>query len=301
MRIQCPAKVNLFLSVTGPREDGFHDLVSVVTPIEAADELEVELLAPGAPWAWRCNVPGLPEGRDNLVGKAAALYQARIGATEGLAIRLEKRIPSEAGLGGGSSDAAGMLLALQSLYGNPLGQDELEVLAAAVGSDCPLFLQGEAVVMRGRGERIERLPTQVLQRLDGIELTVFKPQFGIPTGWAFGHLREKQAYLGAEASEARLAEWLGNSEDLEELFYNSFEHVVTEKYVAMDAMLSTLREQYGIACLMSGSGSACFALAGAGHEKHELIRDFVVDAWGQDAICFSTRIAAFREGHNSAF
>lgn len=294
MRIQCPAKVNLFLAVTGPRGDGFHDLVSLVTPIEASDELEVDLLARDAPWEWSCNVAGLPEGRDNLVGKAASLFQERIGAGEGLRIRLEKRIPSEAGLGGGSSDAAGMLMLLQKIYGSPLSREELDELAAEVGSDCPLFLQGEAVIMRGRGERIERLPTSVLKKLNGMPLTVFKPQFGIPTGWAFGRMREKQAYLGAEESEARLSAWLGNEDGLEVLLYNSFEAVVAEKYVAMDVVLRELREKMGIACLMSGSGSACFALSGESVVKQQAIHDYVLDAWGQDAICLQTRITAVR-------
>jgi len=295
MRILCPAKVNLFLSVTGARPDGFHDLVSVVCPLELADILEVELLPEGREWAWSCNVPELPQGRDNLVGKAAELYLKRTGRREGLSIRLEKRIPSEAGLGGGSSDAAGMLLALQALCGNPLSEDALGELAAHVGSDCPLFLRREALIMRGRGDLIESLPRSVLDALDGMEVSIFKPQFGVSTGWAYQALRDQSAYLDQADSEAAVSAWLRGKKGLQGLLYNSFERVIRKKYLAMDALLQQVFEDFGYPCLMSGSGSACFALTSPNANEQEVFRQFVKDAWGADAFCQHTRLAAISD------
>jgi 4-diphosphocytidyl-2-C-methyl-D-erythritol kinase len=157
-----PAKINLFLAVTGRRADGYHDLVSVVAPLDFGDLLIAETgerkPEAGRQFDLECNDPEVPVDGNNLILKAAKAFVVATGWMEPVAFRLDKRIPVGAGLGGGSSNATATLLALNQLSGANLGRAELAGLAAGIGSDCPLFLEGGPVIMRGRGERIESLP-----------------------------------------------------------------------------------------------------------------------------------------------
>src|SRR5215213_4707075 len=147
-----PAKLNLFLAVTGRRTDGFHDLVSLVAPVAWGDTLRIEPAK--ADFSLECNDPAVPCDETNLVLKAARAFRAAGGWGGGAKFFLEKRIPMGAGLGGGSSDAAAALTGLNQLSGGRLTPAALEKLAGDVGSDCALFLRGTPVLMRGRGERI---------------------------------------------------------------------------------------------------------------------------------------------------
>ena len=165
--LACPAKLNLLLAVTGRRPDGFHELVSVVAPVALADTLTVE---PAAEFSLSCDDPTVPTDGTNLVLKAAAAFRTATGWRGGAKFTLAKCIPAGAGLGGGSSDAAIALKALNQLAGNPLAPDALATVAAGVGSDCALFIAGGPVVMRGRGEKVERLPEAVAARLRGRRL-----------------------------------------------------------------------------------------------------------------------------------
>ena len=148
--LPCPAKLNLLLAVTGRRADGFHELVSLVAPVELGDTLTVE---PALEFSLTCDAPTLPVDDTNLVLKAAQAFRVATSWRGGARFALTKRIPSGAGLGGGSSDAATALLALNRLAGEPLAPAALAQVAAEVGSDCALFLPGGPVVMRGRGDR----------------------------------------------------------------------------------------------------------------------------------------------------
>ena len=148
------AKLNLSLAITGRRADGFHELVSLVTPIALADTLTLE---PGRSLGLTCDDASLPVDGTNLVLKAAAAYAKRRPSAPTGHFHLTKKVPHGAGLGGGSSDAAAALRLLDQASGNPLGLEVLESLAAEVGSDCPFFVRGQAAIMRGRGERLEIL------------------------------------------------------------------------------------------------------------------------------------------------
>src|SRR6185295_17620749 len=167
----CPAKLNLLLAVTGRRPDGFHELVSVVAPVEFGDTLTVE---PAAEFSLSCDDPTLPTDASNLVLKAAQAFRTATGWKGGARFALAKRIPMAAGLGGGSSDAAAALSALNQLAGGTLSAPALAQVAAEVGSDCALFLPGGPVVMRGRGERVERLREAAATGLRGRRVLIFK-------------------------------------------------------------------------------------------------------------------------------
>jgi 4-diphosphocytidyl-2-C-methyl-D-erythritol kinase len=288
----CPAKLNLFLAVTGRRADGFHELVSVVAPVEFGDTLQV---AAAAEFSLVCDDPAVPGDGTNLVLKAAQAFRAATGWTGGARFTLTKRIPTGAGLGGGSSDAAAALGALNRLAGTLLGPVALAKLAADVGSDCALFLPGGPVVMRGRGERVEALPAAVAARLRGRRVLIFKPAFGIATPWAYAQLAAESpaGYLPAAAAEARLAEWLqaaAGGAGPDELLFNSMERAAFRKFIALPVLLGQLRTRFGLAPRMSGSGSACFALLSAEAPVAE-ITAMVRAAWGASALVVETRLA----------
>lgn len=258
-----PAKLNLFLAVTGRRGDGFHDLVSVAAPLDFGDELEARSREQeaGSRFTLECDQPEVPGDGGNLILKAAEAFAAASGWKGAAHFKLTKRIPMGAGLGGGSSNAVAALRALNELAGHPLDEAQLEPIAARLGSDCVLFLRQEPIVMRGRGERVEALPADAVSRLRGRRVVVFKPSFGISTPWAYGRMIARGTdYLPAAEAEARLAAWVGSGARAEELLFNNMEPAAFEKYVALPLLLARLRRDFGVAAAMSGSGSACYAL-----------------------------------------
>ncbi len=258
-----PAKLNLFLAVTGRRADGFHDLVSLVAPLAFGDTLTVRRAGRVGGVELECDDPAVPTGAENLAVRAALAFRAAAGVGEGIAIVLNKRIPMGAGLGGGSGNAATVLRALNRLHGDVLERPRLAALAAELGSDCPLFLEDGPCLLRGRGERIERLPETVRARIRGARVLVFKPDFGIATPWAYARLvaADGALYEDAAAAEARLARWVAGGARLAEVLFNTFERVAFAKFLALPALAEELRTLPGVAgVLLSGSGSACFAL-----------------------------------------
>lgn len=284
-----PAKLNLFLAITGRRPDGFHDLVSVVAPLAWGDTLQVE---PADAWALECNDPEVPVDGSNLVWKAAEAFAAATGWRGRARFVLEKRIPAGAGLGGGSSDAVAAVRALEALSGRSLGTAARLELAARLGSDCPLFLQPGPVVMRGRGERIESLPPEAMRRIQGRRVLVFKPGFGVPTAWAYAQLAAKApaSYLPAREAEARLALWLEQpARPLEELLFNNMEAAAFGKFVALPTLVEQIARDFRVAVRMSGSGSACFALLREDTPVAPIVAA-IRDSWGESACVVETRL-----------
>ena len=290
-----PAKLNLFLAITGKRADGFHDLVSVVATVAWGDNLQVQAKTEGEGterFELTCDDAAVPVDGTNLVLKAARAYAAASGWQGGARFHLEKRVPMGAGLGGGSSDAVAALRALNRLTGGLMAEDEVAKLAASLGSDCPLFLAGAPVVMRGRGERVELLAPRAAARLRGRRVVIFKPGFGISTPWAYGRMAANGAanYLSAAEAEKRLAEWSAGDEAAEALLFNNMEGVAFGKFVALPTLVEELRERFGLVARMSGSGSACFAFLAEDTPVTE-IAVVIRGAWGESAFVTETRIA----------
>ncbi len=287
----CPAKINAFLAVTGRRDDGFHELVSLVLPLAFGDELDVQAGEAGV-YSLSCDDPAVPTGDANLVLRAARAFAQATGWAGGAMFSLRKRVPMGAGLGGGSSDAAMALRGLNDLAGSPLDPRALQAVAAEIGSDCPLFLEGGPVVMRGRGERLERLPDAVAERLASRRLLVFKPGFSIDTAWAYRALAAgaPAGYLPAAEAEARLAEWIATPEaPLEDLGFNSLETPAFAKFVALPALLTWLRDRHGLRARMSGSGSACYAFLDPEADSAAVVAT-IREAWGETARCEVTNM-----------
>ena len=285
-----PAKLNLLLAITGRRADGFHDLVSVVAPVKFGDTLKAETTSDGR-FALTCDDPAVPCDETNLILRAAKLFKEAAGGPECVRFELEKRIPMGAGLGGGSSNAVAALLALNQLVARPLGRETLLDLAVKLGSDCALFLEGAPVVMRGRGERVARLAASGVMRLSGRRVLIFKPSFSIATAWAYGRMvtGAPEGYLAPTDAEARLSQWLDGNEPAEQLLYNNMEQPAFAKYVALPTMLERLRNEFGLAVAMSGSGSACFALLRS-DTPIDAVLSCIREGWGAHTFAVDTEI-----------
>ncbi len=289
--LQAPAKINLFLAVTGRRPDGFHDLLSVAVPLVWGDAVGVE--PGGSSFSVDCDSPGVPTDGTNLVLKAAEAFRSATGWTGGARFSITKRIPYGAGLGGASSDAAAALEALNAVAGRPLDAAGTARVAASVGSDCALFLAKGPVVMRGRGERVEALPKEPYGRIRGMRALVFKPGFAVPTPWAYARLAAgaPRSYVAPERAESLLGSWIQTAGAPPwDLYFNSFERPVFAKFGALPIVLDRLRDRFGIEARMTGSGSACFALLNENTDAGP-VTAAVREAWGASAFVVETRVA----------
>lgn len=266
-----PCKVNLLLNILGKRPDGFHELETLMHPVNLCDELTFERGGSGV--SLTCNDATLPTDARNLVHRAATglLQAAKIG--DGVNIHLEKKIPLAAGLGGGSGNAAVTLLGLNELFGAPLPPEKLHELAAALGSDIPFFLQTKPALATGRGEKIQALdPFPVLRR------TVFfliHPGFGISTPWAYQNLARFPEALNGRAGRAQQIIGKLRGGDLfaaGKEFYNSLEAPALDKYPLLALFQEFLRSQGAAVALMSGSGSTTFAIV-EGLKAAETLRE----------------------------
>lgn len=246
IELLAPAKVNLSLRVLGKRADGFHELESLVSPISLFDRLELDHRSePGI--AFTCDDATLPAGDDNLAVRAARLFCASCGLEPNLSVHLAKQIPHGAGLGGGSSDAASVLLGLDALFETRLPTEALAAMAADLGSDVPLFVYRSAAVIRGRGERVEAVPG-----IPELPLLLIKPPFGVPTPWAYQNWAQSRELPGIGYA-AQAFPWGA--------LVNDLERPVFEKYLFLATLKQWLLEQGEVAgALMSGSGSTVFAV-----------------------------------------
>ena len=258
-----PCKVNLFLNVLGKRDDGFHDLESIFLKVEIHDGLSIEMTPQSEGIRFSCSDSRLPTDSSNLVVKAAVAFFEASSIRTGAVIHLDKKLPSEAGLGGGSGNAAITLAALNELHGSPLSREKLHELASGLGSDVPFFLMGNQAFGAGRGEILEDLPA--FPCLSGRIMVIAKPDFGVPTGWAFRSLQEFGDHARRPPGEARkLADKLAASStgDFPDAgdFFNSFEYPVFRKFPILEIIRNRCLEQGARMALLSGSGSAVFGI-----------------------------------------
>ncbi|MFW6126606.1 MAG: 4-(cytidine 5'-diphospho)-2-C-methyl-D-erythritol kinase [Thermodesulfobacteriota bacterium] len=242
----CPAKINLYLKILGRRQDGYHELVTVMQPLSLADELQVR---PGRGLTLECRHPEAPPGADNLVWRAAQAFAAATGEDLQVHLHLVKNIPVAAGLGGGSSDAAATLLALNQRAGSPLDSAALNQLGAALGADVPFFLQPGPAVGRGVGTDLTPLD------LPGFWYVLFNPGVALSTRWVYAQLDpETLARHGAPARDT----W--EAEHPEDWVANDLETVTLRRYPELGAALKKFARAGARAQGMSGSGPTLFGL-----------------------------------------
>src|SRR5215470_13228356 len=247
MQVLAPAKINLSLRVVGRRSDGFHEIETYIAPISLCDKIKIEQRSGEQKIAFQCDDPAVPKGEGNLVVSAVNIFFKQTKITGSVSIGLKKNIPHGAGLGGGSSDAASTLLALNELFETNLPREALAKMAQVIGSDVPFFFFQSAAVCKGRGELVS--PTRLRERL---LVLLLKPAFGVPTQWAYSRWRDSREIPGVSYASQALDG---------QTFVNDLERPVFEKFVFLAQLKMWLLKQpeVGVA-LMSGSGSTVFAV-----------------------------------------
>lgn len=254
--LEAPAKLNLTLRVLGKRDDGFHEIDSLMIRVPGlCDRL---CFSPDEVDRFDCDDPGVPADASNLVLRARDAYRRATGFDRPLSIRLEKRVPHGAGLGGGSSDAAATLDAMNRLNGGALEVPRLMEIAATLGSDIPFFLGPPTARVSGRGERIEAAANP-----PALPVLLLKPAFGVATPDAYGRWADARELPGIDYSPQRFA-W-GE-------LVNDLERPVFWKHLFLGEVKAWLRSRPEVAgALMSGSGSTMIALPHSLSDAPEII------------------------------
>ena len=249
------AKLNLTLDVLGKREDGYHDLQSVMQTVSLCDDIEIDI-GTGKPWCLKCDKDGIPCDERNLAWKAAKVYCDAIEKDpEGIEIRITKRIPSQAGMGGGSSDAAAVLRGLNRHYGNPLTLEALADLGGRIGSDVPFCVVGGTCMCEGRGEILRKLPD-----MPQCIFVVCKPEFPVSTPELYRKIDAVQITDRPDNRAMENALIAGDLEQVARHISNVFDPVVTTDHPELDEIKAVMRDYGAMACQMTGSGSATFAV-----------------------------------------
>ncbi|MEW6335144.1 MAG: 4-(cytidine 5'-diphospho)-2-C-methyl-D-erythritol kinase [Thermodesulfobacteriota bacterium] len=246
-----PAKVNLYLRVLRRREDGYHDILSLMQRISLCDELAFRPEAGGI--AIRCPDSTLPEDQNNIVHRAAAAFFSRAGVRPAIEITIRKRIPAAAGLGGGSSNAATTLMTLNEMHGSPLTRDELLAAGSTLGADVPFFIFGNAAWATGIGERLTEAPP-----LPPLWFVLINPGFAVSTPWVY---RE----LNLELTNRRINYSIPRFDTMDRLtqgLTNDLETVTIRSHPVLERMKSLLRDCGAAGALMSGSGPTVFGVFG---------------------------------------
>jgi len=247
MQMLAPAKINISLRILRQRSDGFHEIETLIAPISLCDDIKIDRSDSGEGIEFHCNDPSVPAGGDNLVVRAAKRFFAATKLKSAVSIDLKKKIPHGAGLGGGSSDAASTLLALNELFETKLPREALAKIAETLGSDVPFFIFQSPALCKGRGELVT--PVKLRHRLS---VLLLKPGFAVSTQWAYSRWRESREIPSVS---------YGAQEFAGQTFMNDLERPVFEKFIFLAQLKMWLLEQAEVGgALMSGSGSTIFAV-----------------------------------------
>ena len=249
------AKLNLTLDVLGKRDDGYHDLQSVMQTISIRDDVEIDI-GTGKPWKLLCSDESIPTDETNLAWKAAKVYcDAMKKDPNGIEIRITKRIPSGAGMGGGSADAAAVLRALNRHYGNPLSIFALAELGAQVGSDVPFCVLCGTAMVEGRGERLRKLPD-----MPDCIFVVVKPEFSVSTPELYKKIDEVAIAKRPDNQAMESALLAGDLLKVSHNLCNVFDPIVTDEHLELNYIKSLFHQYGAVGYQMTGSGSAVFAI-----------------------------------------
>jgi 4-diphosphocytidyl-2-C-methyl-D-erythritol kinase len=267
--LRAPAKVNLRLEIHGKRPDGYHEITTWIYPISLADELHIERVKIAQITIYSA-YPGLPLGEENLAYRAAAFFIKKEGGLSGgVRINIIKHIPLAAGLGGGSSDAAAVLKAMNILWGKNIPPEGLMEMAAQIGADCPFFIVGKAAIMEGKGER-------VVSYLPSLEAWLVLINPGIP-------LSTRQVYeqgkwgLTKRGWETRISMPPQDLEKMGKFLRNDLEGLAKKLLPVIDTVKERLREAGANGVSMTGSGPTVFGLFATEAEARQAAEDLTME------------------------
>ncbi len=274
INVVASAKINLFLEILDERDDGYHNLRSVVMPISLHDELRIEktdgiidsFVADGATVC--CDLLLKSDSQNNLTTRAALALKNAVGYDGGARITISKHIPIGGGLGGGSADAAAVLRGLNELWGINLPENELAAIGAGVGCDIPALVYNRMVLMEGVGEEITPLDDVYLAK-DGfgagavpdVWMVVVNPGFCVSTEDIFSRCNSCLTSDTISFKSMICSLWGGKVEDVAESLFNGLEAVVFKKYPQIELIADALKTAGSIGALLSGSGASVFGLA----------------------------------------
>jgi 4-diphosphocytidyl-2-C-methyl-D-erythritol kinase len=264
-RIKAPAKINIRLKVTGRRLDGYHELVSIMAPVDIFDILD--LMAPfNGHIQISCEGRDVPADESNLAYRAARDFMSYAGIKDGVSIVLSKNIPVAAGLGGGSSDGAAVLLALNEMYSNPLSEPELHNLALKLGADVPFFLKGVPSLATGIGEILEPIP-----KWPESWYVIITPPIQVSTAWVYGNLK-LELTTGEYDYIVKILK--NDTFTVSMLLENDLERVTTASFPIINTLKKLLADAGADGAIMSGSGPSVFGVF-ASREKAESAKDLL--------------------------
>jgi len=249
------AKLNLTLDVLDKRPDGYHDLKSVMQTVSIRDDVEIDI-GTGKPWVLQCSDDSIPTDERNLAWKAAKVFFDTTGKEpDGIEIRIHKRIPTEAGMGGGSADAAAVLRALNRHYENPLSILALAELGASVGSDVPFCTICGTAMVEGRGERLRKLPD-----MPDCVFVICKPGFSSSTPELYKKIDETAIVVRPDHQAMESALLAGDLGKIATNLCNVFDPIVTQEHLELNYIKSIFNSYGAVGQQMTGSGSAVFAI-----------------------------------------
>ena len=281
-----PAKLNLFLDITGRRTDGYHEILTVFVPLPGLrDTVRLQDREPGSGIAVVCDHPDVPDDESNTVWRAAEAFAKRAGVAPNWEIHIDKEIPVAAGLGGGSSDAAVVLRLLNTRHNGILDRQTLRELAVTIGADVPFFLAPQPAMGRGIGERLTPFRMGF-----SVPAVVVNPGFPIAAGWAY---RNAEWRPGGMRSPAAMLSALGEGDipAVGKALFNVFEAAVIHKFPLVDMLLDVLREHGSLGASLSGSGPTVFGLCRDGDQAEATaaaVREYVGSGcWVWTGVCGS--------------
>jgi 4-diphosphocytidyl-2-C-methyl-D-erythritol kinase len=248
--IPSPAKINLFLKVMKRRPDGYHEIVSLMSPVSLFDT--VFMAFDQSTTSVECTHPMVPQGEGNLAYRAASLFFEAVSIDDGVAVFIDKKVPVAAGLGGGSSNAAAVLLGLNQHYGSPLDDEQLRAIAIKIGADVPFFLLRTAAIARGIGDRLE-----VYEGLPRTPVVLVCPPRAVSTAWVYKNLN--LALTNCEKS-IKNRYFQEDFSKLINLLCNDLEQVTAGKFPEIKIIETALLDSGAETALMSGSGPSVFGL-----------------------------------------
>ncbi len=288
--VPAPAKINLFLSVGEKRADDFHLLRTVLAKVQLYDLVMIRKTNEKGKTSISC--PGYEEiaNDQNLAVQMVSHWRTITGTDDGIDISIEKKIPIQAGLGGGSSDAVSTLLGLNLLLPSKLKFEELLELSSKVGSDCPSFLLSGACVASGKGERIREVKFPAAEKISGKRVLLFKPSCGFSTADIYDLYEARESlYTDSIQMNERIEHWESGQLSLTDFIHNDLSFPIHRKFIFITVLFKELKERFKLNPMVSGSGSCCFLIIPE-YLVMEPVIQMIMKAWGKEIFITETRL-----------